>query len=192
MEHAELLDILRQFSISEYMQKTEIDTSRGSDYRLNLNVDQKYVVQSYDLSVLSETGSGKDASVSGVHPAMKPFAAAGPPSAPASFFAFAGVVVAADRSGLACLPLAGNSNCRSTGTKAPVVRRHYRDLARPPFAGVVAADHSGLACLQRPRLPTAASPARLLSAIQIAGAPGQRRLWSGATTVALPAHLLPG
>ncbi|MBO4212020.1 MAG: hypothetical protein J5878_05130, partial [Oscillospiraceae bacterium] len=90
MENAELLDILRQFSISEYMQKTEIDTSRGSDYRLNLNVDQKYVVQSYDFSVLSETGSGKDASASGVHPAMKPFAAAGSPSAPASFFAFAG------------------------------------------------------------------------------------------------------
>ena len=101
MENAELLDILRQFSISEYMQKTEIDTSRGSDYRLNLNVDQKYVVQYYDFSVLSETGSGKDASASGVHPAMKPFAAAGPPSAPGSFFAFAGVV-ATDHSGLAC------------------------------------------------------------------------------------------
>lgn len=45
MEKSEVLDILKEFGISDYTEKNEIDSSLDEDYRLNIVIDKKYVLR---------------------------------------------------------------------------------------------------------------------------------------------------
>ena len=45
MEKSVVLDILKEFGISDYTEKNEIDSSLDEDYRLNIVIDKKYVLR---------------------------------------------------------------------------------------------------------------------------------------------------
>ena len=45
MEKSEILDIIKEFGINDYIEKNEIDSSLDDDYRLNIVIDKKYVLR---------------------------------------------------------------------------------------------------------------------------------------------------